>query len=220
MLAGSHSYLVVAASPRDLSAPQICPHCIALLRITSRMWRHKQRCAENPDAPCRWCGLKYERRRIRGHEWRCPRNAEKLLAEQRGRPRRQEVPQERWTGTDWLVYPLAAGPLELRPLISEMRRDPTGVPKTSSRFGARNSARRTNSSCRSRQVFGGMRAQMRSARRLLPPDHLIGDLTRPRSAPVGEASMRGRAYGRSRWLAGKRLDSDSRDAERTRPSRP
>src|SRR5688500_17935084 len=56
------------APPRDLTQPEDCPHCGETCKNHMAMWRHKQRCDDNPDPPCRWCGLKFEPHKLKARD--------------------------------------------------------------------------------------------------------------------------------------------------------
>lgn len=111
---------MAGAPPRDLTQPEDCPHCGGTCKNHMAMWRHKQRCDDNPDPPCRWCGLKFEPNKLPAHECKCAKNPANLPASNRPLPSPWTVPRERMTATDFLVLPLMVDPREPPPSISEM----------------------------------------------------------------------------------------------------
>jgi hypothetical protein len=71
----------------DLSLPEDCPHCAAVFANHIAMWRHKQKCDENPDPRCGYCWLKFEPHKAATHQRKCRKN-----------------PQNRGTRTSRVVY--------------------------------------------------------------------------------------------------------------------
>lgn len=113
---------------RDLTQPEDCPHCGVPCRNHMAMWRHKQRCADNADPACRWCGLKFELHKLPNHEQKCPKNSANLPAWKRPRPSFKTFPADRMTPTDLLILPLLAEPGEEPISISEMSQWPRAAP--------------------------------------------------------------------------------------------
>ncbi|MEA3202091.1 MAG: hypothetical protein QOE90_3519 [Thermoplasmata archaeon] len=111
---------MACALPRDLTQPEDCPHCGWTCKNHMAMWRHKQRCDDNPDPPCRWCGLKFEPHKLPPHQGKCAKNPANLPTAKRALPSPWTVPSERLTPTDLIVHQLMVDPGEPPPFISEM----------------------------------------------------------------------------------------------------
>jgi len=71
---------------KDLRQPEDCPHCMNVFPNHLAMWRHKQRCANNPDPSCRWCELRFEPHKFSAHERKCKKNPASLASASAAHP--------------------------------------------------------------------------------------------------------------------------------------